>query len=95
MIKDFEDGRTEELFHTGEWDGLAEDVKFRALKLLDKMDNADAWQDLVRPPGTLLVKVPGTSPAVFALHVRDRHWLTFRWEDGRFCAGVRLGERWW
>jgi plasmid maintenance system killer protein len=88
------DTETMDFYNTGEWPGLSDEVKPRALKLLDKLDAAIAWNDVRRPPGSRLEKIHGTCPARFALHVRDEYWLTFKWEEP-FCMALRLEKLSW
>jgi plasmid maintenance system killer protein len=88
------DTKTLTLYDTGEWPGLSYAVKQQAIKVMDKLDAADTWDDVRKPPARRLEKMPGTRPARYALHVKDEYWLTFGWKEP-YCMDLRLEKPRW
>jgi len=79
MIVNFRDKDTEVLFRTGHNKRLPPEVIKRALRLLDRLDNAHDIRDLHIPPSNRLEKLHGTGPDRWSIRVNRQYRITFEW----------------
>lgn len=79
MITSFRDKDTEVLYRTGMNKRLPPDVITRALRLLDRVDEAHDVKDLRLPPSNRLEKLKGTSPERWSIRVNKQYRITFEW----------------
>lgn len=82
MIRSFQDGRTERLFHRQRVKGLSTDVQRAALRKLQMIDAAEALHDLSVPPGIRLEKLKGDRKDQYSIRVNDQWRICFSWAGG-------------
>lgn len=91
MIIDFKDKDTEVLFRTGQNKRIPPDVIKRALRLLDRVDQARDVNDLRTPPSNRLGKLKGTTPDRWSIRVNKQYRITFVW-TGKHAKSVAFED---
>lgn len=87
MIISFKDKDTEVLYRTGKSKRIPPDVIKRALRLLDRVDQALGVEDLRIPPSNRLEKLKGISPERWSVRINRQYRITFVW-TGKDAADV-------
>lgn len=80
MIRSFRHKGLKELFETGSSRKMREDLRVRALRRLDVLENAESLSDL-NVPGFDFHPLRG-APQRYSLHVNGPWCITFEWEEG-------------
>ncbi len=80
MIRSFRHKGLKELFETGSSRKVREDLRVRAIRRLDVLENAECLSDL-NVPGFDFHPLRG-APQRYSLHVNGPWCITFEWEDG-------------
>jgi plasmid maintenance system killer protein len=85
------DELTERLFRTGDAPWLARDVAEKALQRLDWLDAGSHLHDIAAPNGLRFQKYHGQRDC-YAVHVKDKWWIRFRWVHPN-CSEVTLFQK--
>lgn len=80
MIKSLRHKGLAELFELGRSRRVRQDLKARALRRLDALDQAESLSEL-NIPGFNFHGLRG-KPKRYSIHVNGSWYLTFEWEDG-------------
>ena len=81
-IKTFANRTTEERFRTGKAKRVLVDVARRALRMLELIDVAMRFSDLLVPPGNRLHALKGDRVGQRAIAVNEQWCICFRFEVG-------------
>jgi plasmid maintenance system killer protein len=78
-----------ELYLTGAFKGVPDQVARRAMFVFDWLDHAKSLVDIRFIRSLRLTKVKGTTPTRLMVHVQHGYWITFRWVEGG-CVDIKI-----
>ena len=81
MIKTFNDGETEKVYHRQRSRKLPSNIQQVALRKLRMINNAVSINDLRVPPANRLEKLSGSRAGQWSIRINDRWRVCFRWKD--------------
>ncbi|MCL2881413.1 MAG: type II toxin-antitoxin system RelE/ParE family toxin [Coriobacteriia bacterium] len=82
MIQSFADKQTVQLFLTGAFRRLPNDVVARAVRKLDQINAAMRLDDLRVPPGNRLHGLEGDRKGQHSVSINDQWRICFRFSEG-------------
>jgi len=81
VIKTFNDGETEKVYHRQRSRKLPSNIQQVALRKLRMINNAVSINDLRVPPANRLEKLSGSRAGQWSIRINDRWRVCFRWKD--------------
>jgi proteic killer suppression protein len=81
VIKTFNDGETEKIYHRQRSRKLPSNIQQVALRKLRMINNAVSINDLRVPPANRLEKLSGNRAGQWSIRINDRWRVCFRWKD--------------
>jgi proteic killer suppression protein len=81
VIKTFNDGETEKIYHRQRSRKLPSNIQQVALRKLRMINNAVSINDLRVPPANRLEKLSGNRAGQWSIRINDQWRVCFRWKD--------------
>jgi proteic killer suppression protein len=82
MIRSFNDKETERISKGVFSRRFPADIQKRTKALIDRIQSANALEDLMKPPSLRFKKLRGTRKEQYSIRVNDQFRICFSWIDG-------------
>jgi proteic killer suppression protein len=83
VIDSFASDETKKIFLGKASSNLPKDIQRTARRKLIYLDDADAFQDLLAPPGYWLEKLKGDRVGQYSIRINDQWRICFKWSDNK------------